>query len=82
MKNLSVRYTPLPEAAQESELDILADVYSFVIHVYENRKVATGGCADKLGGERDQPKGPSGSRGPSATDRRREGSDKPRERRR
>ena len=68
-----MRYTPLPEAAQESESDILARVYSFVIHVYENRKAtASVGCADIKGGEKNQSKASSGSGGPSATDSREE----------
>ena len=74
--DLRISYHPRPDATPEAELEVLARVYSFLIQRYVNRKAATGGCADKLGGESDHSKAPSGSRGPSATDRRGDGSDK------
>jgi hypothetical protein len=75
--DLHVSYHPRLDATPEAELEVLAAVYSFLIQRHVNRKAASGGFADKKGGESDQSKAPSGSGGPSATDRRGDGSDKP-----
>jgi hypothetical protein len=78
MSKPAIRYRPRLDATPEAELEVLAAVYSFVIQRHENRKAAaSGGFADKKGGERDQSKAPSAGGGPSATDRRGDGSDKP-----
>jgi hypothetical protein len=77
MSDPAIRFDPLPDATPEAELEVLAAVYSFLIQHHVNRKAAfRGGCADNKGGESDQSKAPSGSGGPSATDRRGDGSDK------
>ena len=76
--DLRIRYRPCLDATPEAELEVLAAVYSFLIQSLENRNAAfRGGCADNKGGESEQSKAPSGSGGPSATDRRGDGSDKP-----
>ena len=78
MSKPAIRYRPRLDATPESELEVLAAVYSFVLQRHENRKAAfRGGCVDNKGGESDQSKASSGSGGPSATDRRGDGSDKP-----
>jgi hypothetical protein len=38
----NIRYTPLPDATPESELDALAAVYAFVLDCHASRGVA--GC--------------------------------------
>ena len=68
--DLRISYHPHLDATPEAELEVLARVYSFLIQRHENRNAASGGCADNKGGESAQSKTPSGSRGPSATDRR------------
>ncbi len=35
-----LRYTPLPDATPESELDALVAVYAFVLECHESRKAA------------------------------------------
>jgi hypothetical protein len=80
--DLRISYRPHLDATPEAELEVLAGVYSFLIQSLENRKAAaSGGCSDDKGGENNQSKAPSGSVDPSATDRREDDSDKPRERR-
>ncbi len=76
--DLRISYRPHLDATPEGELEVLAAVYSFLIQRHVNRRAAaSGGCADSRGGENNQSKAPSGSGGPSATDRRGDGSDKP-----
>lgn len=76
--DLRISYRPRLDATPEAELEVLARVYRFLTQTLENRKAAfRGGCADNKGGESEQSKAPSGSGGPSATDRRGDGSDKP-----
>jgi hypothetical protein len=76
--DLRISYRPHLDATPEAELEVLAAVYSFLIQRHVNRNAAaSGGCVDNKGGESDQSKAPSGSGGPSATDRRGDGSDKP-----
>jgi hypothetical protein len=78
--DLRISYRPRLDATPEAELEVLAAVYSFLIQRHINRRAAaSGGFADNKGkgGESDQSKAPSGSGGPSATDRRGDGSDKP-----
>jgi len=71
MSNPAIRYRPRLDATPEAELEVLAAVYSFVIQRHENRKaVFRGGRVDNKGGESEQSEAPSGSGGPSATDRR------------
>jgi hypothetical protein len=78
MSKPSIRYRPRLDATPGAELEVLAAVYSFLIQRQVNRNAAaSGGFADKKGGESDQSKAPSGSGGPSATDRRGDGSGKP-----
>jgi hypothetical protein len=77
MSNPVIRYRPRLDATPEAELEVLARVYSFLIHRHVNREAASGGFADSRGGENNQSKAPSGSGGPSPTDRRGDGSDKP-----
>jgi hypothetical protein len=75
--DLRISYRPL-DATPEAELEVLTRVYRFLIQSHENREAAaSGGCVDNKGGESEQSKAPSGSGGPSATDRRGDGSDKP-----
>jgi hypothetical protein len=74
--DLRISYHPRLDATPATELEVLAVVYSFLIQRHVNRKAASGGCADNKGGENNQWKAPSGSGGPSATDRRGDGSDK------
>jgi len=81
--DLRMSYRPHLDATPEAELEVLADVYSFLIQRHVNRRAAaSGGCADNKGGENNQSKIPSGGGDPSATDRREDDSDKPREGRR
>ena len=76
--DLRISYHPRLDATPEAELEVLAAVYSFLIQRHVNRKAAASdGCVDYKGGESDQSKAPSGSRGPSTRDRRGDGSDKP-----
>ncbi len=78
MSNPAIRYRPHLDATPETELEVLAAVYSFLIQSRVNRKAAfRGGCVDNKGGESEQSKAPSGSGGPSTRDRRGDGSDKP-----
>jgi hypothetical protein len=77
MSNRVITYHPRLDATPEAELEVLARVYGFLIQSHENRNAASGGCADNKGGESEQSKAPSGSRGPSTRDRRGDGSDKP-----
>ena len=79
--DLHIRYRPRLDATPEAELEVLARVYRFLILNHEIRNAASGGCADSKGGENNQSEDPPGSGGPSGTDRRGDGSDKPRERR-
>ena len=75
--DLRIRYRPHFDATPEAELEVLARVYRFLTQTLENRKAtASVGFADNKGGESEQSKAPSGSGGPSATDRRGDGSDK------
>ena len=77
MSNPAISYRQRLDATPEAELEVLARVYSFLIQSHENRNAASsGGCTDNKGGECAQSKVPSGSGGPSATDRRGDGSDK------
>jgi hypothetical protein len=76
--DLRISYRPRLDATPETELEVLARVYSLLLQSHVNRNAAaSGGIADKKGGESDQSKALSGSGGPSATDRRGDGSDKP-----
>lgn len=75
--DLRINYRPHLDATPEAELEVLAAVYSFLIQRHVNRRAASGGCADNKGGENNPCKAPSGSGGPSPTDRRGDGSDKP-----
>jgi hypothetical protein len=69
--DLHISYRPHLDATPEAELEVLAVVYSFLIQSHVNRTAAaSGGCADNKGGESAQSKAPSGSGGPSPTDRR------------
>ena len=80
--DLRINYRPHLDATPEAELEVLAAVYSFLLQSHEKRKAAfRGGCVDNKGGESEQSKAPSGCGGPSPTDRRGDGSDKPHKRR-
>ena len=68
--DLRIRYRPRLDATPEAELEVLTVVYAFLIQRHVNRKAASGGFADKEGGENNQSQAPSGSGGRSATDRR------------
>jgi hypothetical protein len=82
MSDPTVSYrSRLAATPPEAELEVLGAVYSFLIQRHVNREAAASvGCAGSKGGENNQSKAPSGSGGPSATDRRGDGSDKPSER--
>ena len=78
--DLRISYRTHLDATPEAELEVLADVYSFLLQRRVTRKAAASSSfADNKweGGESDQLTAPSGSGGPSATDRRGDGSDKP-----
>src|SRR5215207_9091563 len=49
---LRISYRPLPDVTPESELEVLAAVYSFLIRSHENRRVvAADGDDQQKGGE-------------------------------
>jgi len=77
MSNRVISYHPCLDATPEAELEVLARVYQFLLQRHANRKAASGGCTDYEGGENNQSWAPSGSGGPSAMDRRGDGSNKP-----
>jgi hypothetical protein len=74
MSDPTISYRPRLDAAPpEAELEVLAAVYSFLLQRHVNREAAASvGCAGSKGGESDRSMAPSGSGGPSATDRREE----------
>jgi hypothetical protein len=63
MTSPSICYRPLPNATPESEAEVLAAVYSFLIERYENRKAARFVGGDEYterGDNTDKPGAPSG----------------------
>lgn len=63
--DVRIRYSPLPDATPESELEALVACYSFLIQRSENHKAADLNGGKERGGDNDYGSGaPSGSRGP------------------
>jgi hypothetical protein len=63
--DVRIRYSPLPDATPESELEALVACYSFLIQRSENHKAADLNGGIERGGDNDRGSGPpSGSGGP------------------
>ena len=63
--DVRIRYSPLPDATPESELEALVACYSFLIERSENHKAADHAGGKERGGDNDRGSGPpSGSGGP------------------
>lgn len=63
MGDQTIRYSPLPDATPEAELDALVAVYRFLIERHTNRKAADLGGSDDIEGGGDNDREPEASVG-------------------